>query len=40
MSEIPTLDHILNEKGIYVSRDIDPVEAAKRKDEFKLIIIM
>lgn len=40
MGEIPTLDRILNEKGVYVSRDIDPVEAAKRKDEFKLIIIM
>lgn len=40
MDEIPTLDHIPNEKGVYVSRDIDPVEAAKRKDEFKLIIIM
>lgn len=40
MGEIPTWDHILNEKGIYVSREIDPVEAAKRKDEFKLIIIV
>lgn len=39
MDEIPTLDHIPNEKGIYVSNSIDPVEAAKRKDEFKLIII-
>lgn len=39
MGEIPTWDHILNEKGIYISREIDPVEAAKRKDEFKLIII-
>ena len=34
------LDHIPKEKGIYVSNSIDPVEAAKRKDEFKLIIIM
>lgn len=40
MDEIPTLDHIPNEKGIYVSNSIDPVEAAKRKDEFKLMIIM
>lgn len=40
MGEIPTWDHIPNEKGIYVSREIDPVEAAKRKDEFKLIIII
>lgn len=40
MGEIPTWDHILNEKGIYISREIDPVEAAKRKDEFKLIIIV
>ena len=40
MDEIPTLDHIPNEKGIYVSNSIDPVEAAKRKDGFKLIIIM
>lgn len=40
MDEIPTLDHIPNEKGICVSNSIDPVEAAKRKDEFKLIIIM
>ena len=40
MGEVPTWDHIPNEKGIYVSREIDPVEAAKRKDEFKLIIIM
>lgn len=34
------LDHIPTERGIYVSECIDPVEAAKRKDEFKLIIIM
>ena len=34
------LDHIPNERGIYVSDDINPVEAAKRKDGFKLIIIM
>lgn len=40
MGEIPTWDHILNEKGIYISREIDPVEAVKRKDEFKLIIIV
>ena len=40
MDEIPTLDHIPNEKGIYVSECINPVEAAKRKDEFKLIIMM
>ena len=40
VDEVPTLDHIPNEKGIYVSDSIDPVEAAKRKDEFKLIIIM
>lgn len=40
MDEIPTLDHIPNEKGVYVSNSIDPVEAAKRKDGFKLIIIM
>nr|DAG76813.1 MAG TPA: putative adenylyl-sulfate kinase [Caudoviricetes sp.] len=40
VDEVPTLDHIPNEKGIYVSNSIDPVEAAKRKDEFKLIIIM
>lgn len=40
IDEIPTLDHIPNEKGIYISNSIDPVEAAKRKDGFKLIIIM
>lgn len=40
IDEIPTLDCIPNEKGIYVSNSIDPVEAAKRKDGFKLIIIM
>lgn len=34
------LDHIPNEKGIYVSECINPVEAAKRKAEFELIIIM
>lgn len=34
------LDHIPTERGIYVSECINPVEAAKRKDEFKLIIIM
>ena len=34
------LDHISTAKGIYVSNCINPVEAAKRKDEFKLIIIM
>lgn len=34
------LDHIPTERGIYVSDCINPVEAAKRKDEFKLIIIM
>lgn len=33
-------DHIPTVRGIYVLADIDPVEAAKRKDEFKLIIIM
>ena len=40
IDEIPTLDCIPNEKGIYVSNSIDPVEAAKRKDGFKLIILM
>ena len=34
------LDHIPTVGGIYISDDFDPVEAAKRKDEFKLIIIM
>lgn len=34
------LDHIPTERGIYVSECINPVEAAKRKAEFKLIIIM
>ncbi|WP_349884035.1 hypothetical protein [Bacteroides cellulosilyticus] len=34
------LDHISTAKGIYVSNCINPVEAAKRKDEFKLIILM
>lgn len=34
------LDHIPTERGIYVSECINPVEAAKRKDRFKLIIIM
>lgn len=34
------LDHIPTERGIYVSDCISPVEAAKRKDEFKLIIMM
>lgn len=33
-------DHIPTVRGIYILDDIDPVEAAKRKDEFKLIIIM
>lgn len=36
----PLLDHIPNKKGIYVSNRIDHIEAAKRKDEFELIIIM
>ena len=40
IDEIPTLDNIPDEKGIYVSNSIDPVEAAKRKYGFKLIIIM
>lgn len=40
IDEIPTLDHIPTERGIYVSECINPVEAAKRKDRFKLIIIM
>lgn len=40
IDEIPTLDNIPDEKGIYVSNCINPVEAAKRKDEFKLIILM
>lgn len=40
IDEIPTLDNIPDEKGIYVSNCINPVEAAKRKDGFKLIIIM
>ena len=40
IDEVPTLDCIPNGKGIYVSNSIDPVEAAKRKDGFKLIIIM
>lgn len=34
------LDHIPTERGIYVSECINPVEAAKRKDGFKLIILM
>lgn len=34
------LDHIPTERGIYVSECINPVEAAKRKAEFELIIIM
>lgn len=34
------LDHIPTERGIYVSNCINPVEAAKRKDGFKLIIMM
>lgn len=38
--EVPSLDHIPDKNGVYVSNGIDPVEAAKRKDEFKLIIIM
>lgn len=37
---LPSLDHIPDKNGVYVSYSIDPVEAAKRKDEFKLIIIM
>lgn len=40
IDEIPTLDNKPDEKGIYVSNCINPVEAAKRKGEFKLIIIM
>lgn len=40
IDEIPTLDNIPDEKGIYVSNCINPVEAAKRKDGFKLIILM
>lgn len=36
---ITGLDHIPTERGIYVSECINPVEAAKRKDEFKLIIL-
>ena len=40
IDEISTLDNIPTERGIYVSNCINPVEAAKRKDEFKLIIIM
>ena len=34
------LDHIPDETGVYVSNGIDPVEAVKRKDEFKIIIII
>lgn len=37
---ITSLDRIPTERGIYVSNCINPVEAAKRKNEFKLIIIM
>ena len=37
---VTDLDHIPTERGIYVSECINPVEAAKRKDMFKLIIIM
>ena len=37
---ITSLDRIPTERGIYVSNCINPVEAAKRKDEFKLIILM
>ena len=37
---ITSLDRIPSERGIYVSNCINPVEAAKRKDRFKLIIIM
>lgn len=33
-------DHIPTVRGIYISDDFDPVEAAKRKDEFTLIIMM
>ena len=40
IDEISTLDNIPTERGIYVSNCINPVEAAKRKDRFKLIIIM
>ena len=40
IDEIPTLDNIPDEKGIYVSNCINPVEAAKRIDGFKLIILM
>ena len=40
IDEISTLDNIPTERGIYVSSCINPVEAAKRKDRFKLIIIM
>ena len=40
IDEISTLDHIPTERGIYVSECINPVEAAKRKDKFKLIILM
>lgn len=37
---VTDLDHIPTERGIYVSDCINPVEAAERKDEFKLIILM
>ena len=40
IDEISTLDNIPTERGIYVSECINPVEAAKRKDGFKLIILM
>lgn len=40
IDEISTLDNIPTERGIYVSECINPVEAAKRKAEFELIIIM
>ena len=40
IDEISTLDNIPTERGIHVSECINPVEAAKRKDEFKLIIMM
>lgn len=40
IDEISTLDNIPTERGIYVSECINPVEAAKRKDKFKLIILM
>ena len=33
-------DHIPTARGIYISDDFDPVEAAKMKDKFTLIIMM